>query len=289
MTGTLEVTVRPGRREDAQACGAVCHEAYRAVSDAHGFPPDFPSLEGAVGALDWLLQDPAVYSVVAEVDGQIVGSSFLYERDEVVGIGPVTVAPHRQDLAIGRRLLDDVLNRVARRPAPGVRLVQAAFNSRSLSLYMKQGFDVREPLACLQGLPPGRPLPGAVVRKAGPRDLDACNRVCRHVHGHHRGGELLIAMAKGALSVVERERRITGYATPVGLFGHAVGETNDDLKALIASARHFPGSGFLLPTRNGELFRWCLQQGLRVVQPMTLMSRGFYQEPQGAFLPSALF
>jgi hypothetical protein len=28
---------------------------------------------------------------------------------------------------------------------------------------------------------------------------------------------------------------------------------------------------------------------LRVVQPMTLMSVGPYQEPQGAFLPSVLY
>jgi hypothetical protein len=29
----------------------------------------------------------------------------------------------------------------------------------------------------------------------------------------------------------------------------------------------FAGPGFLLPTRNAELFRWCLNNGLRVVHP----------------------
>ena len=29
--------------------------------------------------------------------------------------------------------------------------------------------------------------------------------------------------------------------------------------------------------------------GLRIVQPMTLMSLGEYREPQGAFLPSILY
>ena len=29
--------------------------------------------------------------------------------------------------------------------------------------------------------------------------------------------------------------------------------------------------------------------GLRVVQPMTLMSMGLYNEPKGAFLPSVLY
>ena len=89
--------------------------------------------------------------------------------------------------------------------------------------------------------------------------------------------------------MVERHGRITGYSTTVRFFGHSVAETNDDLKALIAAAPAFPGPGFLLPTRNGDLFRWCLAIGLRVVQPMTLMSVGLYNEPRGAFMPSVLY
>jgi hypothetical protein len=89
--------------------------------------------------------------------------------------------------------------------------------------------------------------------------------------------------------VVERDGRITGYATEVGFFGYSVGETNEDLKALIGVAQAFSGPGFLLPTRNGALLRWCLERGLRIVQPMTLMSMGPYQEPKGAFIPSILY
>jgi hypothetical protein len=36
-------------------------------------------------------------------------------------------------------------------------------------------------------------------------------------------------------------------------------------------------------------FRWCLTNGLRVTQPMTLMSKGLCNEPAGAFLPSILY
>ena len=88
---------------------------------------------------------------------------------------------------------------------------------------------------------------------------------------------------------MEHDGRITGYATLVGFFGHAVGESNEDLKALIGAATAFPGPGFLLPTRNSDVLRWCLEKGLRVVQPMTLMSTGLYNEPAGAFLPSVVF
>ena len=75
----------------------------------------------------------------------------------------------------------------------------------------------------------------------------------------------------------------------VVFFGHAVGENNEDLKALIGAAPAFLGPGFMVPTRNGELLRWCLDKGLRINQPMTLMSMGLYNEPAGAFLPSIIY
>jgi len=89
--------------------------------------------------------------------------------------------------------------------------------------------------------------------------------------------------------VVEHDGRITGYAALIGFFGHAAGETNKDVKALIGAAKEFAGPGFLLPTGNGDLFRWCLSNGLRITEPMTLMSKGLYNEPAGAFLPSILY
>jgi hypothetical protein len=109
------------------------------------------------------------------------------------------------------------------------------------------------------------------------------------VHGFERGTELEQAIQAGTAKVVERDGRITGYATGLAFFAHANAETNADLKALIASAESFGGSGILVPTRNSDLFRWCLTNGLRVVQPMTLMSRGLYNQPAGAFLPSISF
>jgi hypothetical protein len=89
--------------------------------------------------------------------------------------------------------------------------------------------------------------------------------------------------------VVERGGRISGYATAMAFFGHAVGETTDDVKALITTAPAFDGLGILVPQRNGELFRWCLHNRLRVVQMMTLMTVGPYSTPAGAYLPAMLY
>jgi predicted N-acetyltransferase YhbS len=285
----MHITLRPGTLEDATTCGTICYEAFKAIAAQHNFPPDFPSPEVATMLLSGLLSRPGVYGVVAELDGRVVGSNFVDERSLIAGIGPITVDPAVQNRAVGRQLMQHVLERLTQRRVPGVRLVQAAYHNRSLSLYAKLGFEVREPLATMQGSPPAAPIPGYTVRPATAGDLEACNQVCRRVHGHDRGGELRDAIAQGTANVVEHGGRISGYTTAIAFFGHAVGESNDDLKALIGAAPAFPGPGFLLPTRNGELFRWCLEHGLRVVHTMTLMSVGLYNEPAGAFLPSVLY
>jgi predicted N-acetyltransferase YhbS len=285
----MNVTLRPGNAEDAQRCGTICYEAFKMIAEQHHFPSDFSSPEVATELLAGLFAHPGFYAVVAELDGRVVGSNFLDERSTVAGIGPITVDPAVQNRAVGRQLMQHVLDRVRQRHFPGVRLVQAAYHNRSLSLYAKLGFVAREPLSTMQGAPLATQIPGYTVRPATERDLDACNQVCVKVHGHDRRGELLDAIKQGTATLVEHGGRITGYATPVAFFGHAVGETNEELKALIGAAPAFPGPGFLLPTRNAELFRWCLDHGLRVVQPVTLMSVGLYNEPAGAFLPSVLY
>lgn len=286
----MNLKLRRGRPGDGKnGCGAICYEAFRTISAAHNFPPDFPSAEIATNLLESMLAHPGIYCVVAEMEGRLVGSNFLDERGPAFGIGPITVDPTVQNKSVGRQLMQEVMARAAQRQAPSVRLVQSAFHNRSLSLYAKLGFEIREPLACMQGARVGLGPPGRKVRPATEDDLDGCNDVCRAVHGHDRSGELRDAIRQGTATVVEHDGRITGYATAVAFFGHAVGEDNSDLKALIGGAADFAGPGFLVPTRNGELFRWCLAHGLRVVQPMTLMSFGLYNEPTGAFLPSIIY
>ncbi|HUB86506.1 MAG TPA: GNAT family N-acetyltransferase [Verrucomicrobiae bacterium] len=285
----MNFILRSGKPEDGPACGKICFDAFTAISNRHNFPPDIPSAEIATGFLTMLLSRPDIYSIVAEAGGKIIGSNFLWEGDTIAGIGPITIDPKNQDGGVGRRMMEDVMARVAQKNFAGARLVQAAFHSRSLSLYTKLGFDVREPLACIQGTPLKKSLPGFVVREAAPADLQACNELCRKVHGHDRKNELSGAVQQKTATVAARDGKIAGYTTGIGFFTHAVAENNDALKALIAAAPEFAGPGFLLPSRNGEVFRWCLNEGLRVTQPMTLMSIGLYNEPRGAFLPSILY
>jgi hypothetical protein len=145
------------------------------------------NLQVATGLLKMMLSNSGFYAVVAENEGNVVGSNFLDERGLIAGVGPISVDPESQN------------------------------------------------------------------------------------------------------QTIEHLSRITAYATGVAFFAHAVAETDEGLKALIGAAPHFLGGGFLLPTRNGEMFRWCLQNDLRLVHQMTLMTIGLYNEPAGAYLPSVLY
>ncbi|HTX75265.1 MAG TPA: GNAT family N-acetyltransferase [Terracidiphilus sp.] len=284
------VNIRVARPEDAETCGRICFHAFSTINAAHGFPCDFPGPEVTTGMFRWVFAHPeAFYSVVGEVDGRIVGSNAMDERSPIRGVGPITVDPDTQNAGVGRQLMKAVMDRAEERGAAGLRLVQAAFHTRSMSLYASLGFDVREPLACMQGKTQERGVEGCTVRPATAADLDACNELSRSVHGFDRGGDLAQETEAGNARVVERGGRITGYASELAFFGHATAESNLDLQALLASAERFGGPGILVPTRNAALLRWCLANGLRIVQPMTLMTMGLYNQPAGAWLPSVMF
>jgi GNAT superfamily N-acetyltransferase len=284
-----DVLVRPATSADAPICGRICYDAFCAINAQHSFPPDFPSVDFAIGVITMMFSAPGFHAVVAEADGRIIGSNVLDERSIVMGIGPVTVDPATQNTGVGRKLMQAVLDRAHAQNAAGIRLVQAAFHNRSLSLYASLGFDVREPLSCIQGTPSTRNVAGCEVRPAVSSDLDACNALSMRIHGFDRGVDLAQSIQLGSARVVERGGRITAYASNLAYFGHGTCESNQDLQALLASPDTYGGPGILIPSRNTQLLRWCLSNGLRVTQPMTLMTTGLYNEPRGAWYPSVLF
>ena len=63
------ITIRRANPEDASVCGRVCFDAFYRISTNHGFPPDFPSPDVAVGLLSMMFSHPGFYCVVAESTG----------------------------------------------------------------------------------------------------------------------------------------------------------------------------------------------------------------------------
>ena len=287
----MEIRIRPAAPQDAEACGRIIYEAFKGISERHNFRPDFPSADAGAQLADLFINDPAVFGVVAEGGGQIVGSNFLSEWDAIRGVGPITIDPQLQARGAGRRLMEAVIERG--RGAAGVRLVQDSFNSASLSLYTSLGFDVKEPLALIEGKIEGDLPASFEVRLMRDEDFGAVTELCRKAHGFERTGELRSLAPALTPFVALREGRITAYASAPGFWqlNHAVAEGEGDMQALLIGAGSESGEplSFLLPTRQAGLFRWCLSKGMRVVKTMTLMAMGEYREPQGSYIPSVLY
>jgi GNAT superfamily N-acetyltransferase len=284
--GTL---VRDATAQDADSCARIFYDGFESIATQHSFPVEVPSREFGSFIISERLSSDGFVGLVAERGGEVVGGAFVDERAAIAGIGPVAVDPAAMDDGIGRALMQAALERERDRGVAGVRLVQTAYHYRSLALYAKLGFVVREPLSVLQGTPATISTPGRGVRPANAADLARCSELCVQIHGHDRTRELQDAITAGTARVVERPEGVCGYATGFGYGWHAVAETNEDLISLLGSAEAFIGLGILVPSRNAELLRWGLENGLRIVQQSTLMTIGLYSEPAGAYLPSILF
>lgn len=287
----MSFRIRPVAPEDAEVCGRIIYEAFKSIGERHNFRPDFPSVDAGAQFANLLINEPESFGVVAESEGRVVGSNFLSEWDEIRAVGPITIDPERQARGVGRRLMETVIERG--RSGRGVRLVQDSFNSASLSLYASLGFDVKEPLALVEGAVEAGAPEGYEVRSMTDEDLEEVAELCRSVHGVTRTGELKSLSPALNPFVALRDGRLTAYTTAPNFWplNHAVAETDEDLQALLAgaSAATRQPLSFLLPTRQASLFRWCLSEGMRVVKTMTLMSMGEYAEPRGSFLPSVLY
>lgn len=284
------VKVRRATPADAPTCGQICWDAFNTVADQFNQPREMPpDPQFVVGFLGHMFAHPKFYSVVAEQDGRIIGSNCLDERNSISGVGPITVEASVQNAGAGRALMEAVLARSNERGFAGVRLIQAGYHMRSLSLYTKLGFIERESVARMQGPAIAKKTPGYTFRPATMGDVNACNALCFRVHGHDRSGELADSIAQNAATVAEFGGRIVAYTTGFSYFGHTVAENNRDLIALLAQAPTFEGTGIQVPVRNHEVFKWCLDHGLRALHLNTLMTIGLYNEPQGAWLPSILY
>jgi predicted N-acetyltransferase YhbS len=282
----MRVSLRPATDADAAACGRICYEAFSSIASEHRFPVDWRNEEVAVQVIAARLAHAQTYGVVAEAEGRIVGSAFLKEYRPVGAIGPVTVEPRWQGAKVGRWMMEHLLERARNAGLAGTRLVQAAYNLDSLSLYTKLGYQLREMVLCLGGEPISAGMRGRKCRAAAEEDVAACKALCLRLHGYARTEDVLEGLSLNAATVVLREGRVTGYSTGVHFRGHTVAESNEDAMALISAAPHFPEPGLLMPASNAELLRWALDHGLRITQPLSLMTRGYYQPPGGAFLPS---
>lgn len=285
----MSIKIRSMEKEDVETCGRICYEAFKQIAERHNFRPDFPSPEAATQLAQALFSSPQVFSIVAESESQTVGSNHLWEYDAIRAVGPITIDPHAQSKGTGRKLMEAVIERG--KGSRGIRLLQDSFNVASLSLYASLGFDVKEPLVLIEGDLKGDIPSEMEVRPIQERDFASCAELSRRAHGVERVNELRNTPPFLTSFVAMRDGRVTGYtsAPHCWALNHAVAESEEEMQALLMGVGNLSSGqpvSLLLPTRQTNLFRWCLKNGMSVVKPMTLMVMGEYQDPKSCYLPS---
>lgn len=270
--------------------GRICYEAFKDLNDRHHFPSDLRSAALARQLLGMMVSRSDFYSVVALLDGQVVGSNFLSLSDPVAGVGPVTVEPCHQGKDIGLALMQDVVDHGRRRGIERIRLLQETMNVGSLSLYASMGFDSREEVAYVQAA--AAPAEDPNVRPVTDQDLPAVEQLAADIYRASRRNEVAAAIRYGFSPLLrQREGRVTGYLIP-GLFGHGVAESEDDACALVGEmARRLPphAARFFCPVRQANFFRAALRMGCRTIKVWTLMTLGPYEPPRQVWMPSVLY
>ena len=289
----MSLMIRPIEQNDAESCGKIGYQAHKTISSAHGYPSEQPSEEFGIGLIRRLLGNPNSWGVLAERQGKTLGSIFLHRflPSPVAVVGPLTVHPSAEG-GVGRMLMDAALTQARKQNHDQIRLVQSPSHIRSFVLYTKSGFTLREPLFLMQGQPQkgGNYTNNTNLRLVlDDNDVSVCNELCKSVYGFSREMELRQAKDQGVANMIEQDGAITGYAAGIGIFGHAVAKSNEELKTLIASASTILGPGFFAPARNHEVINWLLENGFQIGWPANLMTIGPYQEPPTPFLPSLAY
>ena len=279
----------PGLEHTAEL-GRICFEAFRQLSEGHGFERDFPDTETAAKVIGLIQGLPGSIQVAARADGRLAGSNFMVLTDRVAGVGPITVDPAFHGRGIGRRLMQAALDYAAQHGFKQVRLLQDSYNTTSISLYASLGFDVREPIGVMLAAPAAGP--DAAVRPAQAGNLPTLEELCVRFYKTSRRNELAAWIERGfPVLVHEVQGRIRGYLAP-GKVGHGVAETEAVALALISQISRHAGTGsdiFFCPLRNTSLYRAALKAGCRLSKIMTLMTLGPYEEPSPVWMPSIAY
>ena len=282
--------VRP-TAEHVPELGRICFEAFKDISERHGFESDFASVEFGRMVIGMVVQSEDTYGVAALNDGKPVGSNFLLTADDVGGVGPITVDIPRQGDGIGRALMRDVLDHARKAGLDMVRLQQDSFNMTSLSLYASLGFDTKAPCALMEPAPEA--AADGSVRPVSEDDLPAIDELSRELYKVSRRNEVAGFLRPGPFLPLlrEREGRVTGYYT-LGIIGHGVAETEDDALVLVrdAAARGpTEMARVFCPLIEGDLYRRFLAAGFRAIKVMNLMAVGPYEPPDGVWMPSVVY
>ena len=156
--------------------------------------------------LEFATTQTACVPIVAEADGEIVGTGVGTASGPVGWIGTIFIAPDRRGRGLGRAITQSIIDQLE---SAGCRSLVLVATSEGRRLYERMGFEVQTQYRILQaiGLPPVDEDDG--VRSFEPADLPALERLDREATGEDR------AHAIRRLAVAGTARVIPGVADDV--------------------------------------------------------------------------
>jgi predicted N-acetyltransferase YhbS len=288
----MSAIIRAPKISDIEPCGRILYEAFENINERHGYKNiEVPNPESGSQLAAFCIKNPLFFGAVAELDGKVVGSTFVDERnEEVCGYATITVDTSVQRMGIGGQLVNVLQERSKCRNSKSIRFLQHTFNSHSLGLYTSLGFEVKEPIVLLGSKPLEQYSTEIEIRKMKTEDLDECAELCKKVYGFDRTRELQDAIYLFSPYVGLRNGRIAAYVSSLDIWpqNHGVAETNNDMVMLLQEIRAKISKSLYIfvPAKMSDFFRKFLDMGWRVVKPFTLMAAGNYKQPKGCYLTS---
>ena len=194
--------------------------------------------------LEFATSQLACAPLVADADGEIVGTGVGTGNGLVGWIGTIFIAPDRRGQGLGRALTQAIIDRLE---SAGCRTLVLVATTEGRRLYERMGFDVRTRYRILEaaGLAPDAQDASAgahassAVRPFDPGDLDALAALDREATGEDRGHAIRrLATPEAARVVARPDGGIDGFVIRAPWGGGAtVARSRDAALELITARR----------------------------------------------------
>ena len=191
---------------------------------------------------DWAIGQPTVTPLVAERDGEIVGTGVGSAHGRVGWVGTIFVAPERRGSGLGRAVTRAIIDELEAR---GCRTLVLIATSMGRPLYEREGFAILDEQIrfSIDGLPADGGPVDPLIRSFTPDDVEAIVALDRFATGEDRRAVLRSLLTPSSTwVVVDAGGAVRGYLARAPWRGGAlIAPSPDDALRLLEMRRRSTG------------------------------------------------
>ena len=227
--------------------------------------------------LEFATTQPECTPIIADVEGEVVGTGVGTANGPVGWIGTIFIAPDRRGQGLGRALTQAIIDRLE---SAGCRSLALVATSEGRRLYERMGFELQSRYHVLQaiGLPPATVPEG--VRLFDPGDLPEIEQLDRAGTGEDRSHAIRrYADADTTRVTTDEDGAVEGYVLRAPWGGGAtIARSSDAALRILTARRRAAGPegrvrlGIL--DENTEGLARLMDMGLRLTWSAPRMVRG---------------